>query len=110
LHALVTAADVQDRDGGALLLSTLFGQFPLVMPSLVTEIACCRRITTTHRTHSCLFNLGPSPCAGNAHFSRQHGSGLIVAAQNNLSVTDAMIRPLNLLIKGGRTARRLCVE
>jgi hypothetical protein len=27
LHALVTAADVQDRDGGVLLLSTLFGQF-----------------------------------------------------------------------------------
>src|SRR5512135_2452189 len=26
LHALVTAADVQDRDGGVLLLSTLFGQ------------------------------------------------------------------------------------
>ena len=28
LHALVTAADVQDRDGGVLLLSTVFGQFP----------------------------------------------------------------------------------
>ena len=59
LHALVTAADVQDRDGGVLLLSTLFGQFPFlrrlfadsayagpvfangiahVMPNLVTEI------------------------------------------------------------------------
>jgi transposase len=30
LHALVTAADVQDRDGGLLLLSTLFGQFPFL--------------------------------------------------------------------------------
>jgi transposase len=30
LHALVTAADVQDRDGGALLLSSLFGQFPFL--------------------------------------------------------------------------------
>ena len=59
LHVLVTAADVQDRDGGVLLLSTLFGQFPFlrklfadsayagpifqdgvanVMPSLVIEI------------------------------------------------------------------------
>ncbi len=28
LHALVTATDVQDRDGGVLLLSSLFGQFP----------------------------------------------------------------------------------
>jgi len=30
LHALVTAANVQDRDGGILLLSTLFGQFPFL--------------------------------------------------------------------------------
>ena len=27
LHAPVTAADVQDRDGGLMLLSTMFGQF-----------------------------------------------------------------------------------
>ncbi len=59
LHALVTAADVQDRDGGLLVLSTMFGQFPFlktlfadsayagpvfhdrlasVMPNLVIEI------------------------------------------------------------------------
>jgi putative transposase len=30
LHVLVTAADVQDRDGGVLMLSTLFGQFPFL--------------------------------------------------------------------------------
>jgi transposase len=30
LHTLVTAADVQDRDGGILLLSSLFGQFPFL--------------------------------------------------------------------------------
>jgi hypothetical protein len=30
LHALVTAADVQDRDGGVLLLCTLLGQFPFL--------------------------------------------------------------------------------
>src|SRR5208337_3825717 len=59
LHALVTSADVQDRDGGLMVLSKMFGQFPFlkklfadsayagpvfhaglanVMPSLVTEI------------------------------------------------------------------------
>ena len=27
---LVTSADVQDRDGGLLVLSTLFGQFPFL--------------------------------------------------------------------------------
>ena len=30
LQVLVTAANVQDRDGGVLLLSTLFGQFPFL--------------------------------------------------------------------------------
>ena len=30
LHTLVTAADVQDRDGGVLLMATLFGQFPFL--------------------------------------------------------------------------------
>src|SRR5580693_4336384 len=59
LHALVTPADVQDRDGGLVLFATLFGQFPflkkqfadsayagpvfhdaleIIMPGLVTEI------------------------------------------------------------------------
>jgi transposase len=31
LHAIVTAADVQDRDGGAWLLGTLFGLYPLLL-------------------------------------------------------------------------------
>src|SRR4051812_43877800 len=30
LHALVTSADIQDRDGGLFVLSTLFGQFPFL--------------------------------------------------------------------------------
>ena len=30
LHGLVTAASVQDRDGGIALLSTLFGMFPFL--------------------------------------------------------------------------------
>ncbi len=31
MHALVHAADVQDRDGGALLMATLFGAFPFLL-------------------------------------------------------------------------------
>jgi hypothetical protein len=27
MHAIVHAADIQDRDGGALLMATLFGAF-----------------------------------------------------------------------------------
>lgn len=30
MHGLVSAADVQDRDGGVALLSTLFGMFPFL--------------------------------------------------------------------------------
>ena len=30
LHALVTSAAVQDRDGGIMIVSTLFGQFPFL--------------------------------------------------------------------------------
>ena len=30
LHAIVHPADIQDRDGGVLLLSTLFGLFPFL--------------------------------------------------------------------------------
>jgi len=39
LHAIVTAADVQDRDGGAWLLATLFGLYPLF-----AEALCRRRL------------------------------------------------------------------
>jgi len=30
LHGIVTSASVQDRDGGIMLLSTLFGMFPFL--------------------------------------------------------------------------------
>jgi hypothetical protein len=30
LHAVVHPADIQDRDGGILLLATLFGMYPLL--------------------------------------------------------------------------------
>ncbi len=30
MHGIVTAADVQDRDGGLVLLSTLFGLYPFL--------------------------------------------------------------------------------
>ncbi len=31
MHAVVHAADVQDRDGGALVMATLFGLYPLLL-------------------------------------------------------------------------------
>jgi len=31
MHAIVHAADVQDRDGGVLLMASLFGAFPFLI-------------------------------------------------------------------------------
>jgi hypothetical protein len=31
MHAIVHAADIQDRDGGVLLMATLFGLYPFLM-------------------------------------------------------------------------------
>jgi transposase len=31
MHAMVHAADIQDRDGGALVMATLFGAFPFLL-------------------------------------------------------------------------------
>jgi hypothetical protein len=30
LHAIIHPADIQDRDGGILLLATLFGMYPFL--------------------------------------------------------------------------------
>jgi len=31
MHAIVHSADIQDRDGGALLMASLFGAFPFLV-------------------------------------------------------------------------------
>ena len=31
MHAIVHAADIQDRDGGAFVMATLFGMYPFLM-------------------------------------------------------------------------------
>ena len=31
MHAIVHAADVQDRDGGVLVMATLFGLYPFLL-------------------------------------------------------------------------------
>ena len=31
MHAIIHAADIQDRDGGLLLMGTLFGMFPFLL-------------------------------------------------------------------------------
>jgi hypothetical protein len=31
IHAVVHAADIQDRDGGALIMATMFGMYPFLL-------------------------------------------------------------------------------
>ena len=40
LHGIVTAADVQDRDGGLTLLASLFGLFPFLSIFLAYPLNC----------------------------------------------------------------------
>jgi hypothetical protein len=37
MHAIVHSADIQDRDGGALLMASLFGAFPFLVKLYATE-------------------------------------------------------------------------
>jgi hypothetical protein len=47
LHAIVHPADIQDRDGGILVMANLFGMFPFLRKLLAAET-----IQTTHGTPS----------------------------------------------------------
>ena len=52
MHAIIHAADIQDRDGGVLLMGTLFGLFPFLLklyadsgyqgPKFQTGLTACR--------------------------------------------------------------------
>jgi transposase len=55
MHAIIHAADIQDRDGGVLLMASLFGMFPFLLkldadsgyqgPKFQAGLAeCCRQI------------------------------------------------------------------
>jgi hypothetical protein len=43
MQAIVHSADVQDRDGGVLLLATLFGRFPYLEKLFADSWRCWRR-------------------------------------------------------------------
>src|SRR6201981_830204 len=55
VHAIVHAADVQDRDGGILLLATLFGQFPFLQ-KLFADSAYQARFLRTRSPKPCLIS------------------------------------------------------
>src|SRR4249919_2303890 len=53
LHAIVHSAGIQDRDGGIMLLATLFGQFPFIA-KLFADSAYQGPILSTRSRRSCL--------------------------------------------------------
>ena len=55
LQGLITPADVQDRDGGIALLSTLFGMFPFLKKLFADSAYQGRRFTPrSHRSYRIL--------------------------------------------------------
>ena len=54
LHAIVHPADIQDRDGGVLVMATLFGMFPFLKTLFadsgyqICERACKGPATSRH--------------------------------------------------------------
>jgi hypothetical protein len=54
LHAIIHSAGVQDRDGGILLLATLFGQFPLSRENCSPTALIKGRFSPRRSLHSCL--------------------------------------------------------
>ena len=84
LHAIVTAADVQDRDGGAWLLGTLFGLYPFLlsfMPMAATRgqssaspsKLCCHKCRW--RSSNALTRPRASSCCPSAGWSKERWPG-----------------------------------
>jgi len=75
LHSIIHAADIQDRDGGVLLMSTLFGWFPFLLklyansgyqgPKFQQGLKrVCRNVNVEIAKRSDAANLSFSPSAG----------------------------------------------
>jgi hypothetical protein len=58
LHAIVTAADIQDRDGGAVLLATRFDMFPFHVSVNRAKALSTRGLTQYSAKTSDLLRLG----------------------------------------------------
>jgi transposase len=84
LHALVTGAGVQDRDGGVLLLRTLFGQFPFLR-KLFADRAYFDKVTLTG-TFASIF-----AADGCSHHVRHHHGETTCAAPGAPSPLDVRI-------------------
>ena len=81
MHAIVHAADLQDRDGGALVMATLFGLYPFL---LTTHRAVGTRLSEPrkgpsprYRHHGCEGKSSILPCDGGAILRAIHLTTLV---------------------------------
>jgi hypothetical protein len=74
LHAIVHPADIQDRDGGILLLATLFGMYPFLQ-TLFADAAHQGRRFDTARSRPDLAGLARCPTV-----KRHHVATTVIAA------------------------------
>ena len=84
LHAIVTAADIQDRDGGAWLPGTLFGLYPFLLKLYADGGYQGPEFRASVKASSCKLmwrssgdRIRPraSSCCPNAGWSREHSPG-----------------------------------
>jgi hypothetical protein len=88
IHAIVHAADIQDRDGGAFVMATMFGMYPFLMKlyadggyqgplfrRAVTKIMAQVNIEIVKRSDRAR-HLSSSRSGGSSN-ERSHGSGVV---------------------------------
>jgi hypothetical protein len=93
LHAIVHSAGIQDRDGGILLLATLFGQFPFLetlfadsaYSYLVSKLKLSNDLSTPR--DSCDY---PSVGSSNAP---SHGSTVVAASTRIGEILCRILEP-----------------
>ena len=86
MHAIVHAADIQDRDGGAFVMATMFGMYPFLMKlyadggyqgplfrRAVAKIMARVNVEIAKRSDHAK-DLSPSRSGGSSN-ERSHGSG-----------------------------------
>ena len=88
MHAIVHAADIQDRDGGALLMASLFGRFPFLLklyadggyqgPEFQSAVNRILRASTSRSSSAPITPKGSS-CCPNAGSSSEPSPGSAAA-------------------------------
>ena len=86
MHAIVHAADVQDRDGGALLMASLFGAFPFLIKLYADALPGPEFQSAVKRI--CARQCRDRQAIGSSHRLRRTAQALIVEPPRLLAAAD----------------------